>query len=170
MKPRSIAALLLPVAGVAVTLALAAAALDARRSHRRAAERVVRDYAGVAGTEFVRRTAFDVGFNGYQVVAAGLVRTGGALPPRLPEQARNLVAHVYVFDRGETRLIAGADPPPWLEPWVRAEAAALPEDRDPFLARHRVVDGRARTLVIVPLDDAGARLAAFDVDLAGLRP
>ena len=121
-------ALVLPLAGVAVTIAVAVAAWQAQRSHRMAAERVMRDYAGVAGTEFVRRTAFDVGFNGYQVVAAALVRTAGALPPRLPEQVRDLVAHLYVLERGEARLVTGADPPSWLEPWLVTEAATMAPD------------------------------------------
>src|SRR5262245_65783215 len=76
-----LAGVVVPAAGLAVTVALAVAAWLASRSHRAAAERVLRDYAGVAGSEFVRRTAFDVGFNGYQVIAAGLRRAGGALPP-----------------------------------------------------------------------------------------
>src|SRR5262245_34902066 len=147
--------LLLPAAGLAVTVALAGAAVLAQRSHRRAAERVLRDYAGVAGTEFVRRTAFDVGFNGYQVVAAGLHRSDAAgalgLPPRMEPHARRLVAHLFLAETGSLRLIEGGDAPAWLERWIGAEAAALPKDRDPFVARHRVEDGQAQTLVIVPL-------------------
>src|SRR5215470_14896502 len=166
--------LAMTVAGVAIAVILAAAVLAGERSHRRAAERALRDFAGIAGTEFVRRTAFDVGFNGYQVVGNALYRTAAAgeiaLPPRLPPAARALVRHLYLVEGSEPRRVAGGDPPPWLEGWIRAEAAALPRDRDPFLARQRTIDGAAETLVLVPLDDAAARLAAFDVDLDALRP
>jgi signal transduction histidine kinase len=174
IRAGALARLAVPAAGLAIAVALAATAVVAHRSHRAAAERVLRDYAGVAGSEFVRRTAFDVGFNGYQVVAAGLRRSAATgtigLPRGLPKEARDLVAHLFVVERGAARLVAGGDPPSWLEPWIRSEAAALPADRDPFLARHRVEAGRAQTLVLVPLDDEGTRLCAFDVEPTALRP
>jgi signal transduction histidine kinase len=163
----------IPVAGLGLTLVLAAAAVRAERSHRAAAERVLLDYAGMAGTEFVRRTAFDVGFNGYQVVATGLARSAaeGTLGlSTIPKQARDLVAHLVLLDRGTARVVSGGTPPPWLEPWLRAEAAALPANRDAFLVRHRTEAGSAVTLVIVPLDAEGQRVAAFDVNLDALRP
>jgi len=80
--------IVLLAAGFAVTLALATAAVRSDRQHRAAVERVLRDYAGVAGTEFVRRTAFDVGFNGYQVLAAALRRSAAAGAVALPERGR----------------------------------------------------------------------------------
>jgi signal transduction histidine kinase len=153
---------------------LAAAAVKSERSHRAAVERVLRDYAGMAGTEFVRRTAFDVGFNGYQVLATALSRSAAEGPLELsstiPKQARDLVAHLVLLDRGGTQMIAGGVLPPWLEPWIRAEATALPAERDSFVVRHRAEGGRAVTLVLVPLDADGHRLAVFDVNLDALRP
>ncbi len=154
---------------------LAAAAVRAERFHRAAVARVLHDYAGMAGTEFVRRTAFDVGFNGYQVLAAALNRSAAEgpleLPSSIPKHARDLVAHLVLLDHGEARVVAGGALPPWLEPWIRAETAALPANRDSsFLVRHRTEGGRAVTLVLVPLDADGHRLAAFDVNLDALRP
>jgi signal transduction histidine kinase len=136
---------------------------------------VLRDYAGVAGTEFVRRTAFDVGFNGYQVLAAALRRSAAAGAVALPEggvprQARDLIGRLIVVERGKPRLVTGPPPPAWLEAWIRAESAAPLREREGFSTRHRAQDGHAATLVLVPLDDEGVRLAAFDVDLAALRP
>jgi signal transduction histidine kinase len=166
--------IVLLAAGLAVTLALAIAAVRSEGQHRAAAERVLRDYAGVAGTEFVRRTAFDVGFNGYQVLAAALRRSAAAgavaLPAEgVPRQARKLVGRLFVVERGEPRLVSGSPPPPWLEAWIRAESAAPPREGEGFSVRHRTQDGHAATLVLVPLD-GGVRRAAFDVDLAALRP
>jgi signal transduction histidine kinase len=164
----------IPVAGLGLMVVLAAAAVRAERAHRAAVERVLHDYAGMAGTEFVRRTAFDVGFNGYQVLAAGLshAAAGGRLelPSSTPKQVRDLVAHLVLLDRGRAEVIAGDALPPWLEPWIRAEAAVLPADGDAFVVRHRTEAGRAVTLVLVPLDASGHRLAAFDVNLDALRP
>jgi signal transduction histidine kinase len=167
--------IVLLAAGLAVTLALAIAAVRSERQHRAAVERVLRDYAGVAGTEFVRRTAFDVGFNGYQVVAAALRRGAAAGAVALPEagmprQAKNLVDRLFVVERGQPRLVSGSPPPAWLEAWVRAESAAPPRDREGFWVRHRTQDGHAATLVLVPLDARDVRVAAFEVDLAALRP
>jgi signal transduction histidine kinase len=162
------------VAGLGLMVILAAAAVRAERSHRAAVERVLRDYAGMAGTEFVRRTAFDVGFNGYQVLAASLNRSMAEGPLELssaiPKQIRDLVAHLVLLDHGTTRVIAGGAAPGWLESWIRTEAAALHEAPGAFLVRHRTEGGRAATLVLVPLDAEGQRLAAFDVELDALRP
>lgn len=153
---------------------LAAAAVRAERAHRAAVERVLRDYAGMAGTEFVRRTAFDVGFNGYQVLAAALRHSAAEgkleLPSSLPTQARNLVNHLVLLEGGRTQVVSGGALPPWLEPWIRAEASALPGDHDALIVRHRTEEDHAVTLVLVPLDAEGQRLAAFDVNLDGLQP
>jgi signal transduction histidine kinase len=162
-----------PVAALGLMVVLAAAAVRAERAHRAAVERVLHDYAGMAGTEFVRRTAFDVGFNGYQVLAAGLRHSASEgrveLPAAAPQRVRDLVAHLVLLDGGRTELLSGGAPPAWLEPWIRAEAATPRAGAD-FVVRHRTEDGRAVTLVLVPLDAGGHRLAAFDVNLDALRP
>ena len=75
-------------------------------------------------------------------MAAALVRTAGARAPRLPEQVRDLVAHLYVLERGEARLVTGADPPSWLEPWLRAEAAALAIPSSPATGSSTGAPGR----------------------------
>ena len=163
-----------PAAAAAIVVALAVAALRAERSHRVAAEQVMRDYAGVAATEFIRRTAFDVGFNGYQPVAIALARTAAAgeirLPPALPASSRALVDHLFVVEGDAARQLAGGPAPSWLLPWIRAEAAHVPPDHDSYFVRHRIVDGAAATLIVVPLDEVGRRVAAFDVSLAAQRP
>jgi signal transduction histidine kinase len=155
-------------------LVLAAAAVRAERAHRAAAERVLHDYAGMAGTEFVRRTAFDVGFNGYQVLAAALRHSAAEgkleLPSSVPKQARTLVSHLVLLDSRGAQVVSGGAPPSWLEPWIRAEAGALPADQEALIVRHRTEGGHAVTLVLVPLDVDGKRLAAFDVNLDGLQP
>jgi len=164
--------IVLPLAGLAVAVALAVAAIGATRSHRAAAERVLLDDAGVAGTEFVRRTAVDVGY-GYQAVGTALRRTDAAgapsLPARLPKEARDLVKHLFVVEHGALRQLAGPEAPPGLTDWVIAQSTTLPAEREGFMTRHRVLNGQAQTLVMVPLDESGARTAAFDVELDALR-
>lgn len=140
--------LVLPLLGLAVAAVLAAAAARAERSHRRAAERVLRDYAGVAGSELVRRTAFDVGFNGHQLIAAALER-GRPAPPR----AQGLVERVYLL---------GSEPP--APEWIRVEAAGLGDDARPFVARRHA----AQSWILAPLD--GGRVAAYRVRPEGLVP
>lgn len=165
---------IVPLAVLGLVIGLAAAALHSERSHRTAAEQVLRDDAGMAATEFIRRTAFDLAFNGYEAVSTALLRSAADGPPTLapsiPPQARALVAHLVLLDHGAFRALEGGQPPPSLEPWVRAEVATLTRDHEGFVVRHRIEDGRAATLVLVPLDQSEARVAAFDVDLEAQRP
>ncbi|MGZ3479403.1 MAG: sensor histidine kinase [Myxococcaceae bacterium] len=157
-----------------LVLGLGWLAFRAERSHQIAAEQVLLDDARMVGTEFIRRSAFDIAFNGYQTVATALLRSAAegdpGLPTSLPPHVRALVAHLVVLDHGAFRSIEGGQPPAWLEPWVRQDAAALPRERQEFVVRHRVEGGQAVTLVLVPLDEAGRRLAAFDVNLSAQRP
>src|SRR5215470_9906284 len=140
-----LARFVVPAAAAAVVVALAVAALRAERSHRVAAEQVMRDYAGVAATEFIRRTAFDVGFNGYQPVAIALARTAAAgeirLPPALPASSRALVDHLFVVEGDAARQLAGGPAPSWLLHWIREEAEHVPPDHDSYFVRHRILDG-----------------------------
>jgi signal transduction histidine kinase len=163
----SAAGWVLPAASLAVTVALAVSAFDARREHRAAAERVLRDYAGVAATEFVRRTAFDVGFNGFQLVAYAIrrsVNTGTALV--LPRGEAGALARRVWMVSAEPVLLAG--PAGGDTTWVSAEVATLRTPEEPFVVRHRVGGGRAETLVLVPLADG--RAAAFEVAREALVP
>ncbi len=159
--------LLLPAAAAALLLALLGAAVSAERAHRRAAERVVRDYAGVAASELVRRAAFDIGFNGYQVLAAALRRTTAAgapsLPDRVPAPARALVAQAWVV--APPVAIEGTLPDAALLQWALDEAPRLPREPGAFFVRRR----GATTLVFVPLEDDAHRTVALEVAPAGLR-
>jgi signal transduction histidine kinase len=157
----------LPAASLAVTVALAVSAIGARREHRAAAERVLHDYAGVAATEFVRRTAFDVGFNGFQAVAYAIrrsVNTGAPLV--LPRgEAGALARRVWVAAAQPVQI---AGPEGGDTGWVSAEVATPAAPDEPFAVRHRTREGRAETLVLVPLADG--RTAAFEVAREALAP
>lgn len=165
---------LVPLAVLGLVLGLAGAAFRSERTHRAAAEQVLRDDAGMAGTEFIRRTAFDVAFNGYQTVTTALLRSAAdgslALSPRIPPQARALVAHLLLLEEGVARVVEGGTPPPWLEAWARSELSSMAREPGSFTVRHRVEEGRAVTLVLVPLGPGGQRVAAFDVNLDAQRP
>jgi signal transduction histidine kinase len=163
----------LPLGVLGLILLLALHAFRTERSHRTAAEQVLRDDARMAATEFIRRTAFDLAFNGYQALTTALLRSDAdghlALPAGAP-RALPLVRRLAVLEGNTFRVLSGDVAPPWLEPWVRAEAAALPREREEFVVRHRVIDGQAATLVLVSLEQDGHRLAAIDVDLEAQRP
>jgi signal transduction histidine kinase len=163
----------LPLIGVALALALAGLALRAERSHRVAAERALRDFAAVAATEVVRRAAFDIGFNGFQTLAAGLRRTGRAgemsLPPQMNPRARGLVARLFDVKGGQLRQLAGSAPPDWLVDWIREVAAQVPDDPASYYVQHRVVGGRAVALLVTSVDDHGKEVGAVEIDPAGER-
>ena len=164
----------LPLGVLGLILLLALTAVRSERSHRTAAEQVLRDDARMAATEFIRRSAFDIAFNGYQALTTALRRSDAegrlALPTGLPPRVPPLVRRLVLLEGSTFRVLEGGTPPAWLEPWVRAEAAALPREREEFLVRHRVVDGRAATVVLVPLDPDARRLAAIEVNLEAQRP
>jgi signal transduction histidine kinase len=171
---RAQAAIQIGVLGVAVALAVAAAQSESQ--HRAAAERTLRDYAGVAGTEFVRRTAFDVGFNGYQAIGDALRASEHrgvlALPPELDPEAAALVGRLVLIDHGKVAWSSTPGESSDFEDWAGEQASHLPKDRSPFgvMTRHRTEGNREQVMVLVPLTADGARMAAFEVKLQALRP
>ena len=81
----------------------------AHRSHRAAAETVLRDYAAVAAEAFVDRLASEIGYYGYDPISRALrdYDPGTARPERktlaasgdeLLQRAAALVETVFVFD------------------------------------------------------------------------
>src|SRR5256885_16068153 len=116
--------------GLLVAIGLALATLAERRAHRVAVEKVLHDYALIAGTEAMHRVGFDIGFDGYDRVAINLRRQTAtehpSLPPAMYPPARALVAHLLLIDRGVVTILSGPPPAPALLAWSRAEAARPP--------------------------------------------
>src|SRR5262245_66420082 len=83
--------MVLPVGGLVLAAVLAWQAADAARLHRDATAAVLRDYTGLAGAEFIRRSTALVGYEGcFRLVAA--IRQATAAGPRDSVVARNDVA------------------------------------------------------------------------------
>ncbi len=80
------------LASLVIAGAVAWQAQDAARSHRAMAERVLRDYAGLAADELVRRASADVGYRGYCVLIQALNAAGAGDPEAAPPAPADLAA------------------------------------------------------------------------------
>ncbi|HVQ27971.1 MAG TPA: hypothetical protein VMV21_00210, partial [Vicinamibacteria bacterium] len=72
--PRGAFAVLLLGIALAASLLLAWQAFAAAASHRATSEGVLRDYAGLAASELMRRGASEVGYQGHYVLIEALAR------------------------------------------------------------------------------------------------
>ena len=184
-----IAALL--AASVLLVALLVVHAGYAASSHRVAAEAVLRDYAGLAGDELLRRVAAEIGYYGH-LEALRLLRRVAAEPERsidehaLAGSARErrsmeLIRWAFLYEAGDRKLsaIGGGEPPgasPQLAAWlVEAAPGALEgTSQGAFVVLQR----GARTFVVSPTasaDSAGdgpvARsFVGFEVDRGRLGP
>src|SRR5262249_36342581 len=101
--------LLLAVAFVSMVL-LARQAYDAARSHRLASQAVLRDYAGLAAAELIRRAANEVGYQGHYVLVQALARKGASFRTLASDadeptrRAARLVRRAFSGDRVARRV------------------------------------------------------------------
>src|SRR6185503_17281352 len=117
---------------VALMAALAVQAHAAYVYHRATAEKVMRDFAALAGAEFVRRATMLVGYEGHAVLLGELERRVEVpgLPRNLParllgaeegvRRAAGLARRSFVASTAEGRLAFVPDPPtPAQSSWIR---------------------------------------------------
>ena len=140
MSSRGIAALL---AGALVLSALLAwEAQDAARSHRLAAEGVLRDYAGLAAQEFLRRARNQTDYYAfypviYMLSAHERVSPGSPLPDpenlagieRSANRDRLPARSLYRVDLASGKVAASAGAPAELALWARENLPALLVER-----------------------------------------
>jgi len=150
---------------------LAWQAHSAAASHRTATEAVLRDYAGLAANELLRRSANEVGYRGHWTLVQALMAAGAdraalvrSADPTL-RRATSLIGRTFVFDEA-TRTVAfdGADDQAaavWLSEHVTA-----PKSRAPYAVLHTVLAGRARVFVLAPAR-AGGR-SGYEVKTSAL--
>ncbi len=171
--PRGAYTVLLLGMALAASLLLAWQANSAAASHRAASEAVLRDYAGLAASELMRRGASEVGYRGHYV----LVQSFGS-PGRLPgapagggnaksHRAAALVRRTFSVDLTSRRVAFNGDDDPAVAAWL-AEHAAPPPDRGPYAVVHAVVAGQARSFVFVTQHEG--RLAGYEVETRALAP
>jgi signal transduction histidine kinase len=167
------------IGSLAITAFLAAQAHGTFVYHRTTAERVLRDYAALAGAELVRRSTMHVGYDGYLVLitAAGHdVDARGLrsdLPRRLAEspdarvrRAAELGRRFFVAEPARRRIafVPKAPSPAYADRVV----ARLPADdsvRGPFVVIHGLENAPAATLVVARAGAAPGWLVGFEVEL-----
>lgn len=182
---RGIAALL---AGALVLSALLAwEAEDAARSHRTAAEGVLRDYAGLAAHEFLRRARNQTEYYAfypvvYMLSAHERVSPGSSLPDpedlariaRSANRDRLPARSFYRVDLASRLVVASPGAPPDLVRWARENLPGLLAERashgGEIAAVSFTVSGAPRTIVYGVSPDAARLALAFEVDPRDLTP
>lgn len=167
-------------ASALLTAALAWQAFASTASHRQLAQRVLRDYAGLAATEFSRRTTAYVGNYGVVVALRALAQTSNdTLPSRetlqatMPAESRRaieLVGPTFRFDAaGSAFLSEDSNLPATLRDTLRA-AATQPRSGGTVSVRW-LEEGATRLFVLTPLNGAAGAAptwAGFEVPLPAL--
>ena len=178
-RSRWIAALLL--AALALAALLAWEAVDAARSHRRAAEGTLRDYARFAAGEFLRRARYEIDHYGlypivYVLSAGQRSSPGSGLPGR--EEMQRLARRMqhgplpspslFRVDLETKQVWSSPETPEPVAAWARAGLPALLSSRAPAdgeLAAEPVEAGGARRLIVYGVSPDSARIGlAFEVD------
>jgi signal transduction histidine kinase len=166
---------------------LAWQAEDAALSHRRAAEGVLRDYAGLAGHEFLRRARNQTDYYAfypviYMLSAHERVSPGGTLPDpealarsaRAAARDRLPARSFYRVDLASKRVVSSPGAPPDLVLWAGENLPGLLAERasgtGDLAAVSVTVAGTPRTIVYGVSPDAARLALAFEVDPLDLTP
>ena len=171
--PRGAFTVLLLGVALAASLLLAWQAYSAAASHRAASEAVLRDYAGLAASELMRRGASEVGYQGHYALvrslgtAAGLPSPSGNKEDPLTRRRMALLRRTFTMGVSSGKVVFDGEDDPPLAAWL-AEHAAPPREREPFTVLHGVVGGQARSFVLG--DSLGDRRAGYEVETRALAP
>ncbi|HEX9637958.1 MAG TPA: HAMP domain-containing sensor histidine kinase [Acidobacteriota bacterium] len=190
-RPNQASFIVLLLAGTLLLVAaLAWQAHDAARTQRAVAERVLRDYAGLAAEELARRCASTIGYYGFHTLLTALRPPAerGAKLAALDElrssgdqglrRAAALARYVFRIPiEGEAVETSGPVPAPEVVQWLR-DQARRPEVRSrggeiPFAFLSCRLAGRFHRFVYAVTDPAGGRSAqmiGFELDLQALQP
>ncbi len=178
---------ILLLASLVLVAAVAWQAQDAARSHRVMAERVLRDYAGLAADEMVRRSSATIGYRGYWELIQALSDAEPSAAPPSPtvlagigdgrlQPVAGLARFTFRYRPQDDDLkVGGPEPAPVVAAWLSASLSPAEIHRQSDNASmgylHEVVDGVATTAVFAPLpvDAAGdAAVAGFVVEPTAL--
>jgi len=168
------------VAGMFTAGLLALEAYRAAVYHRRTAESVLHDYATLAASEMIRRSANEIGYYGYYPLETALERAArdprGLAPPVLSaalhadevlRRASSLLQTAFTADVGSRVKSLDAPFEPEVERWLTGRLAATVPPRSGYAVLHGVIAGRPHTFVFGPVD--GRRtVVGFEVALAAL--
>jgi signal transduction histidine kinase len=167
-----------------LTLVLAWQAVDAARSHRAAAIKVLHDDATLAANEYLRRARYEVGYFAFYP-ALRIVTDARRTTGRLPDPG-GLTASAPIAPLGFLRMLVELDPgsgklttsPPAsgeLAAWLDADFPRLvlerASSRGELAVTHVSIGGVHRTFVYGMSPASGEALGlGFEVDLAALGP
>jgi signal transduction histidine kinase len=182
---RWVAALLAGALGLAILLAWEAQ--DAARSHRRAAEGVLSDYARFAAAEFLRRARSEVDHYAlypviYVLSAHERGHPGGQLPRReeIPSLAKGMghgplpAKTFFRLDPATGAVSSSPGSPPELAAWAAAKLPSLCAARSGLEgdldAAPVEVGGTPRVVVYGASPDAARICLAFEIDTRDLAP
>jgi signal transduction histidine kinase len=171
-------------AALLLTLVLAWQAVDAARSHRTAALKVLRDDATLAANEYLRRARYEVGYLAFypalRIITDARRATGRlpapdelkAGPPIAPLTfLRTLVALDLGTGKVSTSPQASGELAAWLDANFPRLVSERASSRGELAATHASIAGAPRTFVygLSPAPGEGLGLG-FEVDLAALGP
>ena len=167
-----------------LTLALAWQAAAAARTHRTAAERVLRDDAELAAVEFLRRARYQVGYLAFypalRIVAdaehsVGRLPNPAALSSSAPVAPLSFLRTIVSVELATGHVTTSPTAAAELDHWLDANLARLVRERaspgGELVVSHALVGGQPRTFVYGRSPLPGQALGlGFEVDLADLRP
>jgi len=148
----ALTAVLLAVALVFTGL-LAWQVFDSTASHRAASEAVLRDYAGLAAAELVRRATNEVGYQGHYRLVQLLGQQGASLRALAADadpqtrRAATLVRRTFTADTASRAVTFDGEGDPQLAAWLAQHLSAFP-DREPFAVLRGAVASETRMFVL----------------------
>jgi signal transduction histidine kinase len=170
------------IVSLVTTALLAAQAQMTFLYHRSTAEKVLRDFARLAASEFVRRATARLGYDGYAVLLTAAGRRLG--PKGLPPDFKGeLAAHADARVREASRLARGffvaaprggrlvfvPSPSDDLHSWLLEKLAPRAESVEGFAVVHGVIGGAPRSFAFTGARGAGEwQVVGFEVELEQL--
>jgi len=171
----------LPISALSVTSLLTAALLaaEAHRAvtyHRRTAEAVLRDYASLAASEMIRRSASDLGYRGCYPLVGALAREAGApgglagdvrarlirANPEMPVAA-TLAGTFFRWQAGRLEVLGPALPAD-VASWLAARLASVGRPgQEGYSVLQGAVAGEPHSFVYAPRPDGS--LVGFEIAL-----
>lgn len=151
---------------------LAWQAHSAAASHRTATEAVLRDYAGLAASELLRRSASEVGYRGHYVLVQALTASGAdrtALsrsPDASLRRAAALLRRTFELELATRAVTFPGEVDTDAARWLAEQIVPSPP-REPYAVGHGLIGGEARTFVLAP--PRNGRRVGYEVETAALQ-
>ncbi len=146
---------------------------DSTAWHRAASEAVLRDYAGLAAAELVRRATNEVGYQGHYRLIQALGQQGASLRALAADadpqtrRAATLVRRTFTADPASGTVILDGEGDAQLAAWLAQHLDALP-DREPFAVLRGALASETRMFVLTAPQKG--RILGYEVEARALAP